>query len=71
MACVLKARANPQFNRTGDPKQVAGFKRQTELYPYKCERKSLISSTFEFGFDRLSNSNVKVITICLGFLCFC
>ena len=31
MAGVFKARANPQFNRTGDPKRVAGFKRQTEL----------------------------------------
>ena len=32
MACVLKARINPQFNRAGHPKGVAGFiKNETEL----------------------------------------
>ena len=61
MACVFKARINPQFNRVGKPKGVAGFKKQTELYPYKHQRKSTTSLTFSF--NRLSNSNVKVLTI--------
>ena len=33
MACLFKARINPQFNRAGNLKGVAGFKKQTELYP--------------------------------------
>ena len=35
MACVFKARIIPQFNRAGKLKGSAGFKKQTELYPYK------------------------------------
>ena len=31
MACVFKARINPEFNRGGNLKGVAGFKKQTEL----------------------------------------
>ena len=62
MACVFKARINPQFNRAGNPKGVAGFKKQTELYLYKHRSKSP-------SFNRLSNSNVKVVTICLGLWC--
>ena len=33
MACVFKARINPQFNRAGNLKGVAGFKKQTEVLP--------------------------------------
>ena len=32
-ARVFKARSNPQFNRAGNPEGVAGFRKQTELYP--------------------------------------
>ena len=39
MACVFKARMNPKFYRAGNLKGVAGFKKQTELYPYKKWRK--------------------------------
>ena len=35
MACVFKARINPQFNCAGNLKGVAGFRKQTELCPYK------------------------------------
>ena len=62
--CVLKARINPQFHRPGNLTRVAGLKKQTELYLYKCRSKSPTSSTFSF--NRLSNSNVKVFAICLG-----
>ena len=48
---------------------VAGFKKQTELYPYKCRSKTPTSSTFTF--NRLSNSNVKELTTCLALWCFC
>ena len=37
IACVFKA---------GNLKAVAGFKKETELYPYKCRSKSSTSSTF-------------------------
>ena len=57
MACVFKPRINVQFNRPGNLKGVAGFKKQTGLYPCKCRCKSPISSTFSF--NRLSNSNIK------------
>ena len=43
MAFVFKARTNPPFNRAGNRKGVAGFKKQTELYPYKNRSKSLTS----------------------------
>ena len=52
MASVFKARINPQFNRADNHKGVAGFKRQTEFYPYKNRSKSPTSSTFSF--NRLS-----------------
>ena len=61
MACVFKARINPQFYRPGNLKGVAGFKILTELYPYKCRSKSATSSTFSF--NRLSKGNVKVDAI--------
>ena len=67
MACILKARINPQFHRLGNLTGVAGLKKQTELYLYKYRNKSPLSSTFSF--NRLSISNVKVFTICLGFVC--
>ena len=50
------------FERPGNLKGVAGFKKQTELYPYKRRSKNPTSSTFSF--NRFSNSNVKVRTIC-------
>ena len=31
MACVFKIRINPQFNRAGNLKGVAAFKKQTEF----------------------------------------
>ena len=49
MACVFKARINPQVHRPGKLKGVAGFKILTELYPYKCPSKSPTSSTFSFN----------------------
>ena len=55
------------FKRPGNLKGVAGFKKQTELYSYKCRSKSSTSSTFTS--NGLSNSNVKVLTICLGLWC--
>ena len=58
MACVLKARINPQFHRPGNLKGVAGFNILTELYPYKCQAKSATLSNLSF--NRLPNSNVKV-----------
>ena len=50
MACVFKARIIPQFLCLGNLQGVAGFNKQTELYRYKCRS------------NRLSNSNVKVLT---------
>ena len=61
IACVFKARINPQFNRAGNFKGVAGFKKQTELYPYKHRSESPESSTFSF--NRLSNLSSKVLAI--------
>ena len=63
MACVLKEKINPHFHCPGNLKGVAGFKILTELHPYKCQRESVPSSTFSF--NRLSNSNVKVLMIFL------
>ena len=45
------------FKRPGNLKGVAGFKKQNDLYPFKCVSKSPTSSTLTF--NRLSNSNVK------------
>jgi len=61
MVYVFKARINPQFNRAGNLKGVAGFKKQIELDKYKNQSKSPTSSTLSF--NRLSKSNVKVLTI--------
>ena len=61
MACVFKARNNPQFNPAGNLKGVAGFKKQTELYPHKHRSKSPTSITISF--NGLSNSNAKVLRI--------
>ena len=61
MACVFKARINPEFNSAGNLKGVAGFRKQTKLYPFKCQIKSTTSSTFSF--NHVSNSIVKVLTI--------
>ena len=58
-----------KFNRPGNFIGVTGFKKQTELYPYKCRSKSPTSSTFSF--NGLSNSTVKVLTTCLGLWCLC
>ena len=53
MAFVFKARTNPPFNRAGNRKGVAGFKKQTDLYPYKNWSKS--PTSWNFSFNRLSN----------------
>ena len=43
------------FKCPGNHKGVAGVKKQTDLYPYKCRSKSPTSSAFTY--NRLSNSN--------------
>ena len=58
-ACFFKARINPQFNRPG--KYKGGLVLRKKLYPYKNLSDSPASSTFSF--NRLSNSNVEVLTI--------
>ena len=55
------------FERPTNLKGVACFKKQTELYPCNCRSKSPTSWTFSF--NRLSNSIVKIRTICLGLWC--
>ena len=50
------------FKRPGNIKGVTGFKKQAELYPYKCCKRS--PTFLSFTFNRLSNSTVKVLTIC-------
>ena len=69
MACVFKARINPQFNRACNLKGAAGFTKQTELCPYKNRSKSPTSTTISS--NRRSNSIVKVLTIFLGLWCSC
>ena len=64
MLCVIKTRINPPFSRAGNLKGVAAFEKETELYPYKNRSKT-------FSFNRLSNSNVKAFTICLGSWSMC
>ena len=49
IACVFKARINPLFNRRNNLKEVAGFKKQTGLYPYKNRSKTRSSLTFSFN----------------------
>ena len=65
----FKARSNPQFNGAGNIIEVASFKIQTGLYRYKNRSRSPTSLTLTF--NRVHNSNVKVVTICLGLWCFC
>ena len=57
---IFKKRINPQFNRAGNLKGVAGFKKQIKIYPYKTRSKSPTSSNFSF--NRLSTTNVKFLT---------
>ena len=54
MVSVLKAGNNPQSNRPGNLKGVAGFKNQAESYPDKCRSESRTSYTLNF--NRLSNT---------------
>ena len=57
-----------KFNRPCNFEGVAGFekkKKKTELPQYQCRIKTPTSSTFSF--NRLSNSNDKVLRIPLGF----
>ena len=54
MVSVLKAGNNPQSNRPGNLKGVAGFKNQAESYPDKCRGETRTSYTFNF--NRLSNT---------------
>ena len=68
MACVFKARINPHFNGASNLKGIAaGFRKQTELFPYKNLSISPTSSTLSYNGE--SNSNVKVLTIKLGLWC--
>ena len=71
MSCVFfKQQLNLTiFRRPGSLKGVACFKKQAELNPCKSRSKSPTSSNLTF--NRLSNSNVKVLTISLGLLCLC
>ena len=57
-----------KFNRPVNLKGLTGFKKQTELYLCKCRSESPTLSTFSF--NHLTNSNVKVRTICLGLWCY-
>ena len=57
---IFKETINPQFNRPGNLKGVAGFKKQMKLYPYKTRSKS--STSLAFRFNGVSNSNVKFLT---------
>ena len=66
MACVFKPRINPKFNRLCNFEGVAGFEKQTELFQYECRIKIQTSSTFSF--NRLSNSNDKVLAQILKYL---
>ena len=54
-----------KFNRPCNFEGVAAFEKQTELPQYECRIKAPTSSTFSF--NRLSDSNDKVLTIPLGF----
>ena len=68
MVCVSKhALIVTKFNRPGNLKGLTGFNKQTELYPYKCQR--IGPTLLTFSVNRLSNSNVKVRSICLGLWC--
>ena len=55
-----------KFNRAFNFEGVGSFEKQTELPQYECRIKTPTSSTFSF--NRLSNSNDKVLTICLELL---
>ena len=67
MLSVFKARINPHSNRPGNLKGGAGFLETSSIIPRQMsERKS---KSYTFNFDPLSNTNVKVLTICLGLLC--
>ena len=63
MACVFKARINPQSHRPCNLKGVALFFcfvlffKQTELYPGKCQNESQTSYTLNF--KCLCNTNVS------------
>ena len=60
---LILTKSNRPYNFEG----VAGFVKQPELPQYECWIKTPTSSTFSF--NRLSNSNDKVLTICLGLWC--
>ena len=48
MACVLKAKINPQPNRPCNIKEADRFKKQAELYPKKSLSKSRTFYTINF-----------------------
>ena len=54
-----------KFNRPCNFEGVANFEKQTELPQYECRIKTPTSSAFSF--NRLFNSNDKVLTTPLGF----
>ena len=59
---LILTKLNRPCNFEGVP---AGFEKQTELLQYETRVKTPTSSTSSF--NRLSNSNDKVLTIPLGF----
>ena len=59
MPSVFETRINPYSNRPGNVKGVAGFMKEAELYRDKFRSESPASCTFNF--NRLSNTNVKVL----------
>ena len=61
MACVIKPRINPKFSRSGNLKGVADFKKESESCSDKNQSKIPTSSTLSF--NRLSNSNVKSVSV--------
>ena len=67
MACVLKPRIKPQFNRPSNLKGVAAFKQTNWTIPMQMSIQK--SQVINLHCNRLSNSNVKVLTICLRLCC--
>ena len=60
MACVLKAKINPQPNRPCNIKEADRFKKRAELYPNKRLSKS--RAFYTINFKRLPNSKIRVYT---------
>ena len=61
MVSVLKAGNNPQSNRPGNLKGVAGFKNQAESYPDKCRSESRISYTLNFNHLSIKKELFRIV----------